>query len=108
ALGIMIFMTQMPYLIGGSVMTYVFAIVTFLLVYLIPRYVRLIPAPLIAIIVMTSIAFVSGVKLQTIGDLGTMPNTLQTFFFADIPFYLQSLEIILPLFLSLSVVGLLQ
>src|SRR5690625_6741968 len=42
ALGIMIFMTQMPYLIGGSVMTYVFAIVTLLLVYLIPRYVRLV------------------------------------------------------------------
>ena len=108
ALGIMIFMTQMPYLIGGSVMTYVFAIVTLLLVYLIPRYVRLIPAPLIAIIVMTSIAFVSGVKLQTIGDLGTMPNTLPTFFFPDIPFNLETLKIILPYSLALSVVGLLE
>lgn len=108
ALGIMIFMTQMPYLIGGNVMTYVFAIVTLILVYLIPRYVRLVPAPLIAIILMTSIAFMSGVKLQTIGDLGTMPNTLPTFFLPDIPLNLETLKIILPYSLALSVVGLLE
>src|SRR5699024_8487355 len=108
ALGIMIFMTQMPYLIGGNVMTYVFAIVTLILVYVIPRYIRLVPAPLIAIIVMTSIAFISGVKLQTIGDLGTMPSTLPTFFFPDIPLNLETLKIILPYSLALSVVGLLE
>lgn len=108
ALGIMIFISQMPYLIGGSVLTYTFAIVTLILVYVIPRYFRLIPAPLIAIIVMTTIAFVSGVKLQTIGDLGTMPSTLPTFFMPDIPLNLETLKIILPYSLALSVVGLLE
>lgn len=108
ALGIMIFMTQMPYLIGGSVMTYVFAGVTLILVYVIPRYFTLVPAPLIAIIVMTSIAFLSGIKLQTIGDLGTMPSTLPTFFLPDIPLNLETLKIILPYSLALSVVGLLE
>ena len=38
ALGIMIFITQMPYLLGGSSMTYVFAIITLILVYAIPRF----------------------------------------------------------------------
>lgn len=108
ALGIMIFISQMPYLIGGSVLTYTFAIVTLILVYVIPRYFRLIPAPLIAIVVMTTIAFVSGVKLQTIGDLGTMPSTLPTFFMPDIPLNLETLKIILPYSLALSVVGLLE
>src|SRR5690625_1771425 len=108
ALGIMIFMTQMPYLVGRGAMTYVFAIVTLILVYLIPRFFRLIPAPLIAIIVMTSIAFLSGVNLQTIGDLGTMPDTLPTFFLPDIPLNLETLKIILPYSLALSVVGLLE
>src|SRR5699024_9313207 len=88
ALGIMIFITQMPYLVGGNMMTYLFAIITLLLVYIIPRYIKLVPAPLIAIIIMTTVAFISGVKLQTIGDLGTMPNTLPTFFLPDIPFNL--------------------
>jgi len=108
ALGIMIFMTQMPYLIGGGVMTYVFAGVTLVLIYLIPRFIKVIPAPLIAIIFMTIIAIVSGVNLQTIGDLGTMPSTLPTFFFPDIPFNLETLKIILPYSLALSVVGLLE
>lgn len=108
ALGIMIFMTQMPYLLGASSMTYIFAIVTLILVYAIPRFFTAIPAPLIAIVVMTSIALISGVKLQTIGDLGTMPNSLPVFFLPDIPFNLETLIIILPYSLALSIVGLLE
>ena len=108
ALGIMIFITQMPYLIGAGAMTYVFAIITLILVYAIPRFFTFIPAPLIAIVVMTSIALFSGVKLQTIGDLGTMPNTLPVFFLPDIPFNFETLKIILPYSLALSIVGLLE
>src|SRR5690625_2741497 len=108
ALGIMIFITQMPYLIGRGVMTYVFAGVTLILVYVIPRFIKMIPAPLIAIIIMTSIALFSGVKLQSIGDLGTMPSTLPTFFFPDIPLSLETLKVILPYSLALSIVGLLE
>jgi SulP family sulfate permease len=108
ALGIMIFMTQMPYLIGGSMMTYVFAGVTLILVYVIPRFIKVIPAPLIAIVLMTSIALISGVNLQSIGDLGSMPSTLPTFFFPDIPFNFETLKIIFPYALALSIVGLLE
>lgn len=108
ALGIMIFITQMPYLIGGSAMTYVFAGVTLILVYVIPRFFTAIPAPLIAIVAMTSIALVSGVQLQSIGDLGTMPNSLPVFFLPDIPLNFETLKIILPYALALSVVGLLE
>ena len=108
ALGIMIFTTQMPYLIGFNTMTYVFAIVTLILVYVIPRFLKIIPAPLVAIVVMTIVALASGVNLQSIGDLGTMPNTLPTFFLPDIPLNLETLKIILPYSLALSVVGLLE
>jgi len=108
ALGIMIFITQMPYLIGGGMMTYVFAGVTLILVYLIPRFFTAIPAPLIAIVVMTGIALISGVNLQSIGDLGTMPNSLPMFFLPDIPLNFETLKIILPYALALSVVGLLE
>lgn len=108
ALGIMIFITQLPYLIGFNTMTYVFAIVTLILVYVIPRFLKVIPAPLVAIVIMTTIALASGVTLQTIGDIGTMPNTLPTFFLPDIPFNLETLRIIFPYALALSVVGLLE
>src|SRR5690625_6330444 len=51
ALGIMIFISQLPYLIGSNSMTYIFAIITLILVYVIPRFFKAIPAPLIAIVV---------------------------------------------------------
>src|SRR5699024_5168838 len=108
ALGIMIFISQMPYLIGANWLTYVFAIITLILVYIIPRFVKVIPSPLIAIILMTLVAFASGVKLQTIGDLGTMPSTLPTFFLPDIPLNFETFKIILPYSLALSIVGLLE
>lgn len=108
ALGIMIFMSQLPYLIGGTIPTYMYAIVTLLLVYIIPRFIKSIPAPLIAIILMTTIAIWSGVSLQTIGDLGTMPSTLPAFLLPDIPLTLETLFIILPYAFALSIVGLLE
>ena len=108
ALGIMIFITQMPYLLGSSMMTYIFAVVTLILVYAVPRFFTAIPAPLIAIVVMTTVALLSGVKLQTIEDLGTMPSSLPMFFLPDIPLNLETLKIILPYSLALSVVGLLE
>jgi len=108
ALGIMIFITQLPYLVGAGTMTYVFAIATLVLVYAVPRFFTAIPAPLIAIVVMTAIALFSGVKLQSIGDLGMMPSSLPTFFFPDIPLNFETLKIILPYSLALSIVGLLE
>lgn len=108
ALGIMIFITQLPYLVGAGTMTYVFAIATLILVYAVPRFFTAIPAPLIAIVVMTAIALFGGVKLQSIGDLGTMPSSLPTFFFPDIPLNFETLKIILPYSVALSIVGLLE
>lgn len=108
ALGIMIFMAQVPYLLGGGTMTYVYAAITLILVYAIPRFFTLVPAPLIAIVVMTVVAFASGVHLQTIGDLGTMPTTLPMFLLPDIPLTIETLKIILPYALALAIVGLLE
>ncbi|MEZ7172984.1 SulP family inorganic anion transporter [Sporosarcina sp. OR05] len=108
ALGIMIFMSQVQYWFGSTTSAFLFAMITLILVYAIPRFFTAIPAPLIAIVVMTAIALMSGVKMQTIGDLGTMPNSLPTFFFPDIPLNLETLKIILPYSLALSIVGLLE
>src|SRR5690625_4723190 len=63
ALGIMIFITQMPYLIGFNTMTYLFAIITLILVYVIPRFLKIIPSPLVAIVVMTTIALLADINL---------------------------------------------
>src|SRR5699024_11944445 len=56
ALAILIFMAQVPHFIGISTMTYVFVAVTLAFVYILPRFIKVIPAPLIAIITLTALA----------------------------------------------------
>ncbi|KGR77316.1 SulP family inorganic anion transporter [Ureibacillus sinduriensis] len=108
SLAILIFMAQVPHFIGISTMTYIFVGITLLLVYTLPRFIKVIPAPLIAIISLTIVAIFSGVNLRTIGDLGTITQSLPTFMIPDVPFSLETLKIIFPFSLSLAIVGLVE
>ncbi|WP_407656728.1 SulP family inorganic anion transporter [Lysinibacillus yapensis] len=108
ALAILIFMAQLEHFIGISTMTYVFVAVTLILLYTLPRFIKVIPVPLIAIVALTSIAIFSGVDLRTVGDLGTITQTLPTFFIPDVPLNFETLKIILPYSISLAIVGLLE
>ncbi|UOQ49267.1 SulP family inorganic anion transporter [Gracilibacillus caseinilyticus] len=108
ALAILIFMAQVPHFIGISTMTYVFVAITLLIVFLLPRFIKTIPAPLIAIIVLTTIAIYSNTDLRTVGDLGAITQSLPEFFIPNIPFTLETLMIIFPYSLALAIVGLLE
>ncbi|WP_306010414.1 SulP family inorganic anion transporter [Bacillus sp. MMSF_3328] len=108
ALAILIFMAQVPHFIGISTMTYVFVAITLVIVYVLPRFLKSIPAPLIAIIVLTAIAIYSGAELRTVGDLGAITRSLPSFFIPDVPFTFETLTIIFPYSLALSIVGLLE
>ena len=108
ALAILIFMAQVPHFIGISTMTYVFVGITLLIVYILPRFMKAIPAPLIAIIVLTTISIFSDVKLHTVGDLGAITQTFPTFLIPQVPFSFETLRIIVPYAFALSIVGLLE
>lgn len=108
SLAILIFLAQVSHFIGISTMTYVFVAVTLLLVYTLPRFIKVIPAPLIAIVVLTAVAIFSGVELRTIGDLGNITKSLPTFLIPNVPFTFETLQIIIPYSLALAIVGLLE
>lgn len=108
SLAILIFMAQVPHFIGVSGMTYAFVAVTLLIVYIVPRFFKAIPAPLIAIVLLSVIAVYSGVDLRTVGDLGAITQTLPTILIPNIPLNLETLFIILPYSISLAIVGLLE
>lgn len=108
SLAILIFMAQVPHFIGISTMTYVFVAITLLLIYTLPRFVKVIPAPLIAIVTLTIVAVFSGVELRTIGDLGAITQTLPSFHLLNVPLNLETLKIIFPFSLSLAIVGLVE
>ena len=108
ALAIMIFIAQVPHFLGISNMTYVFVAVTLVILYVVPRFFKAIPAPLIAIVVLTAVAIFSGVDLRTVGDLGSITQSLPSFLIPDVPFTLETLKIIFPYSISLAIVGLLE
>lgn len=108
SLAILIFMAQVPHFIGISTMTYVFVGITLLLVYTLPRFIKVIPAPLIAIVLLTIVAIYGDFELRTIGDLGSITQTLPSFLVPNVPFNFETLQIIFPFSLSLAIVGLVE
>lgn len=108
ALAILIFMAQVPHFIGINNMTYLFVAITLAIIYIVPRFFKAIPAPLIALVVLTAVAIYTGFDLRTVGDLGTINQTLPSFLLPDVPFNLETLSIIFPYSLALAIVGLLE
>lgn len=106
ALAILIFMAQVPHFIGINNLTYVFVAITLVILYVLPKFFKAIPAPLVAIVILTAVTIFSGAELRTVGDLGIISQTLPNFLLPDIPFTLETLQIILPYSLSLAIVGL--
>ncbi|MFK2825361.1 SulP family inorganic anion transporter [Bacillus sp. B190/17] len=108
ALAILIFMAQMPHFIDVPTMTYIFAGITLIIVYVMPRFVKTIPAPLIAIIALTAIAIYANMDLRTVGDLGAITRSLPEFIIPNVPFTFETLAIIFPYSIALAIVGLLE
>ena len=108
SLAILVFIAQMPHFIGGSTMTWIFLLATIGLIYAIPYAIKAIPAPLIAVIILSVVAVFTGVNLNTVGDMGSISASLPTFFFPDVPFNFETLKIILPYSIALAIVGLVE
>ncbi|MGJ3194769.1 SulP family inorganic anion transporter [Peribacillus frigoritolerans] len=108
SLAILIFMAQVPHFLGISSLTYFFVAITLVIVYVFPRFIKSIPAPLIAIIVLTTISIFSDAELRTVGDLGAITQSLPSFFIPDVPFSFETLKIIFPYSIALAIVGLLE
>lgn len=108
SLAILIFMAQVPFIFGINWITYIFVGVTLAIVYILPRFFTAIPAPLIAILLLSAIVMYTGIDMQNVGSLGTISQTLPSFFIPNVPFNFETLQIIFPTALALSVIGLLE
>ena len=109
ALAILIFMAQLPELIGVPWLTYVMVAGGLAIIYLFPLITTAIPSPLVTIVVLTAITWFFGFdNLRTVGDMGALPDTLPVFLIPQIPFNLETLWIILPYSVAVAAVGLLE
>lgn len=108
ALAILIFIAQLPQLINVTWVTYVMVAGGLAIIYLFPRLTRAVPSPLIAIIVLTVISIYWGLPVNTVGDMGKLPSSLPSFLIPNVPFTLETLQIIFPYSLTMAAVGLLE
>lgn len=108
ALAILIFMAQLPELIDVPYAVYMMAAAGLGIIYGLPFITRVVPSPLVAIVLLTAVSIYFGIDVRTVGDMGDLPSTLPVFLIPDIPLNLETLEIIFPYAVTLMVVGLLE
>lgn len=108
ALAILIFMAQLPELIGVPELTYAMVAAGLGIIYLFPMLTKAVPSPLVCIVVLTAAAIYFGFDVRTVGDMGELPSTLPVFLLPQIPFTLETLMIILPYSAAVAAVGLLE
>lgn len=108
ALAILIFLAQLPELVGVPTVTYALVAAGLAIIYLLPRLTRAVPSALVSILVLTAVTIGFGIDVRTVGDMGELPSTLPVFLLPDIPLTLETLRIILPYSAGIAVVGLLE
>jgi len=108
ALAILIFLAQIPELTGVPLMTYVLVAAGLGIIYGLPLLTRVIPAPLVTIVVLTAVVWLTGMDVRTVGDMGRLPDTLPVFLVPDVPLSLETLLIVLPYSAAIATVGLLE
>ncbi|SOC57061.1 SulP family inorganic anion transporter [Ornithinimicrobium cerasi] len=108
ALAILIFMAQIPYLVDVPWLVYPMVALGLGIMVGLPRLTTVVPAPLVAIVVITALAWGAGWQLPDVSDQGELPTSLPELFVPDVPLTLETLQIIGPYALAMALVGLLE
>lgn len=94
ALGILIFMAQVPHVLNVPWMVYPLFALTVAIVLIVPRLTKAVPAPLIAIVVATAIVMIAHVVVPNVAGEGPMTGGLPGLTPFSVPFSLDTLQII--------------
>ncbi len=108
ALAILIFLSQVPHLTGVPLLVYPLVAAGIAVIVLLPRLTRVVPAPLVAIVLLTAAAVLAALDVPTVGDEGALPDSLPALFLPDVPLTLATLQIIAPFALAMALVGILE
>lgn len=108
ALAVLIFLAQMPYLLGEGLAVWGLVAGGLAVMYLLPRLTKVVPAPLVAIVVLTGAVVAFDVRVPDVGGMGELPTTLPVLGLPVVPFTLDTLQIVAPYALALAFVGLLE
>ncbi|MBO1750515.1 SulP family inorganic anion transporter [Actinotalea sp. BY-33] len=108
ALAILIFTSQLPHLVDVPWQVYPLVAVGLIIVFGLPYLTKAVPAPLVAIVVLTGVTVLMAIAVPTVGDEGELPRSLPSLVVPDVPFTLETFQIIAPYALTMALVGLLE
>jgi SulP family sulfate permease len=108
ALGILIFSAQVPHLVNVPWLVYPLFVVSVAIILIMPRFTVAVPAPLVAIIVVTAIVMVGNLNVPNVAGEGLMAPGLPRITPIVVPLNLETLRIVWPTALSVALVGLLE
>ncbi|MGY6499143.1 MAG: SulP family inorganic anion transporter [Microcella sp.] len=108
SLAILIFTAQFPYLFGVPWEVYPLIAVGLLVMIGMPRLTKVVPAPLVAVVLVTILVVWMAIDVPNVGDQGELPQSLPELLIPNVPLTFETLGIILPYALGLAVVGLLE
>ncbi|WJY17630.1 SulP family inorganic anion transporter [Alteriqipengyuania flavescens] len=108
ALAILIFMAQLPQLVGVPWITYPLVAGALAIIYVLPRLTTAVPSPLVAIVIIGAITISMGLDVNTVSDMGELPEGLPYFVLPDVPLTWETLRIIAPYSATMAAVGLLE
>lgn len=108
ALAILIFITQIPHLIDVPWLVYPLTALGLLIMIFMPKITKVVPAPLVAIVLVTAIVVTFAISVPTVGDQGELPRSLPELFIPSVPLTWETLTIIGPFSLAMALVGLME
>ena len=108
SLAILVFIAQLPHLIGVPWLVYPLAAAGILIMVVMPRITKVVPAPLVAIVLLTVVTVTMAINVPTVGDQGELPKSLPEFFIPNVPLTWETFAIIAPYALAMALVGLLE
>ena len=108
SLAILIFVAQLPHLVDVPWQVYPLFAVGIVVMVLLPRWTTAVPAPLVAIVLLTAVTVLAAIRVPTVGDEGELPESLPQLLVPDVPLTWETLRIVAPVALTMAVVGLLE
>ncbi|MCQ9165912.1 SulP family inorganic anion transporter [Arthrobacter sp. STN4] len=108
ALGVLIFMAQVPHVLNVPWLAYVLFAVTFGIIFILPRFTKAVPSPLVAIVIVTAIVIIAGLAVPNVADEGPLTGSMPGITPFLVPLDLATLQLIWPTALSVAFVGLME
>ena len=81
---------------------------TMMIIHFLPKFTKVIPSSLAALLTVSGIVIFMGLDTKTVGDLASIKGGLPTFSIPQVPFNLETLKVIFPYSLILAGIGLIE